>query len=151
MISGTVFYLYAKVHTNYWQKNEEEKIIIAMKHITQRILFTLHRIAKRAADPGGQYYRRRKSYRPRRYYKSHRNNNIGNILATKAVVGASALGGGLLALGLANGGLNGISIPNIGIPNIGIPNIGIGIPNLGNIIPAVSLNQNGLQFTWNGR
>ena len=29
--------------------------------------------------------------------------------------------------------------------------IGIGIPNLGNIIPAVSLNQNGLQFTWNGR
>ena len=117
-----------------------------------------HRIAKRDADPGGQYYRRRKtSYRPRRYYKRTRN-NYGNILATKAVVGASALGGGLLALGLANGGLNGISIPNIGIPNIGIPNIGIpnigipniGLPNLGNIIPAVSLNQNGLQFTWNG-
>ena len=116
-------------------------------------IFTVHRIAKRDADPGGQYYRRRKtSYRPRRYYKRTRN-NYGNILATKAVVGASALGGGLLALGLANGGLNGISIPNIGIPNIGIPNIGIpniGLPNLGNIIPAVSLNQNGLQFTWNG-
>ena len=109
----------------------------------------VHRIAKRDADPGGRYYRRRKNYRPRRYYKRPRN-NYGNILATKAVVGASALGGGLLALGLANGGLDGISIPNIGIPNIGIPNIGIGIPNLGNIIPAVSLNQNGLQFTWNG-
>ena len=119
----------------------------------QHFLKFFHRIAKRDADPGGQYYRRRKtSYRPRRYYKRPRN-NYGNILATKAVVGASALGGGLLALGLANGGLNGISIPNIGIPNIGIPNIGIpniGLPNLGNIIPAVSLNQNGLQFTWNG-
>jgi len=69
-------------------------------------------IAKREADPRKRYYSRG---RPR--YSSGRSNtaDLGNLIATKAVVGAAAVGGGLLALGLANGGLNGISIPAINL------------------------------------
>merc|ERR1712203_1346553 len=73
-------------------------------------------IAKRDADPAPRkryYSRGRSQYFSGRSHSS--NTDLGNLIATKAVVGAAALGGGLLALGLANGGLNGISIPAINI------------------------------------